>query len=247
MKFENGIFEETYKTIFSQTGIHDVLTNKSFLSFMENLAGAHSTYCHFSFSDLAKENKTWILLNWKLSVISRPTDNELITLKTWCRSFSKLFSLRDFKMYDQSGNLCAIATSKWCLLDTHTGKISKMPDNVKEIYHGLHDESVFVIQDLPKLTEPHSPILYKDEYKIRRIDLDINHHVHNLNYLDFAYELLPEEVFNGPELNNVEIAYKKEIKYGDTIKSFLHAEDNSYVVVIKSQDEKVIHAIIKFF
>ena len=29
---KNGVFEDTYTTSFSQTGIHNVLTNKSILS-----------------------------------------------------------------------------------------------------------------------------------------------------------------------------------------------------------------------
>ena len=39
MKLENSIFEESYLTGFSQTGVHNVLTNKSFLSLMETIAG----------------------------------------------------------------------------------------------------------------------------------------------------------------------------------------------------------------
>ncbi len=247
MKFDNGIYEETYRTSFSQTGIHDVLTNKSFLSLMENIAGAHSAYFHFSFADIMKNDLTWVILNWKLHVISRPSADELVTLKTWGRFANKVYVLRDFKMYDKNGNLCAIASSKWCLMNFSTGRIARIPENLSEIYHGFYDNSVFDISDLPRLSEPACDPLFEDDYKIRRFDLDINKHVHNLNYLNFAYELLPDDIFDGKELNNVEIAYKKELKYGQVIKSFLHYDNNEYTVVIKDKDEKVIHSIIKLY
>ena len=83
MKLENCVFEENYRTSFTQTGIHNVLTNKSFLALMENLAGAHSAYCHYTFSDLEKDNLSWIIINWKLQVMKRPKADEIITIKTW--------------------------------------------------------------------------------------------------------------------------------------------------------------------
>ena len=247
MKLEDSIFEEDYITGFSQTGIHNVLTNKSILSLMETIAGAHSGYCNYSFSELAKENKAWFLLNWKLQVFKRPTADEKITIKTWGRFHNKLFTIRDFKMLDEEGNICALGSSKWCLIDLINGKIAKLPENIEEIYHGFSDESVFNINDLPKLSIPDRAPDKCDTYKIRRFDLDINKHVHNLNYLDYAYELLPQNVYDGEELNNVEICYKKEIKYGDTIKSFLYIEDNVYTIIIKSEDENTVHAIIKIY
>lgn len=246
-KLENGVFEDTYTTSFSQTGIHDVLTNKSLLSILENIAGRHSAYVHFTFTDISKYNLTWVLLNWKLKVLKRIKGEENIRIQTWGRIATRIFVLRDFKIYDEQGNLCVIATSKWCLVDTTKGKIAKIPDNIGEIYGGFHNNSVFEIEDVPKLTEPTSSPIASDTYKIRRFDLDLNKHVHNLNYLNIAYELLPEDVYDGEELNNVEILYKKELKYGDVVKSYLYKDNDMYTVVLKSQDDSVLHSIIKLY
>ena len=231
-KLENGIFEDTYRTSFTQTGIYDVVTNKSILSILENIAGAHSAYVHYTFENLSKQNLTWVLLNWKLQVLKRIKADTNIKVQTWGRSATKIIVNRDFKVFDEEGTLCAIATSKWCLLDTTTGKIAKLPENIAEIYHGFHDESVFGIEDVPKLEEPKLEPLNVDSYKIRRFDLDLNKHVHNLNYLNIAYELLPEDVYDGSELNNVEILYN---------------QDDSYIIVLKSEDNSILHSIIKLF
>lgn len=251
MKLENGVFEEEYITSFSQAGFHGVLTNKSFLSFMENLAEAHSSYCKFTFKDLAKDNLTWIILEWKLKVLRRPKADERIKVQTWGRFYNKVYVLRDFKLIDSKGTVCAIASSKWCLMDSVKVKIARMPENLGEIYGGINEESVFGIKDLPRLSVPEGEPTSKDEYKIRRFDLDLNHHVHNLNYLNFAYEVLPMQVFMGKELDNVEIAYKKEIKYGETIHTYLYeekVEDNTiYTIVIKDEEDETVHSIIKLY
>ena len=246
-KLENGIFEDIYKTSFSQTGIYNVLTNKSILSILENVAGNHSATVHYSFNDLNKLNLTWVLLNWKLKIIKRLKPDVNITVKTWGRAANKLAVFRDFKIFDQDNNLCAIASSKWCLIDTNKGKLAKMPEDIDKIYHGFHNESVFGIDDLPKLLPPNSTPISTDTYRIRRFDLDINKHVHNLNYLSIAYEIIPDDVYDNKELNNVEILFKKELKYGDTVKSYLYEEDNSYIIVMKSLNDSITHAIVKLY
>lgn len=247
MRIEDKIFEEEYTVRFSQTGRNKGATNKSLLSFLENTAGAHSAYCKFSIIDIIDKDLTWFILSWKLQVIKRPKAAQKIRVQTWGRKMSKLLFLRDFKILDENGEVLVIATSKWCLVNTKTGRIAKAPENIEEIYHGFRDEPVFEVDDTSKLIVPNSEVQLVDEYKIRRFDLDGNMHVHNLNYVDFAYELLPEDIYAKEELNNVEIMYKKEIKYGQIIKSFLYIEDGVYTIVIKNDTEDIIHAIVKLY
>ncbi len=50
--------------------------------------------------------------------------------------------------------------------------------------------------------------IYK--YTAVRRDIDANHHVNNVNYLEFAYDALPEKI--NLNFENLEIFYKKQIK-----------------------------------
>ncbi len=270
MKLNNGYFEEEFKVNFTQVGFHNELTNKAFLSFMEDIAGDHSTHFHMSFAELFEKNLTWVLLNWKLQILKRPIDNEELRVVTWGRFFNKLFVIRDFKVFNDKDELCAIASSKWCLVDVDSHKITRLPANIDELYGRFPDESVFGIEDLPKLNLPNESEKVKDTliYKIRRFDLDLNKHVHNLNYLDYAYEVLPEDVYFGEsEFKNVEISYKKEVSLNEEIKIELYESNNDkvkikertnvtferftetpvYTVLIKSKDTDELHAIIKLY
>ena len=86
---------------------------------------------------------------------------------------------------------------------------------------------------------------FETEYTVRRADIDVNNHMHNLNYIELANEALPEEVYKGALFNDVRIAYKKEIKLGDTVKCKYAIQDDKHIVVVKSNDESVVHAIIE--
>ena len=82
-------------------------------------------------------------------------------------------------------------------------------------------------------------------YQAKRADIDVNNHMHNLNYLSLAYEALPDEVYNNEECNNLRITYKHQIKLGDIVKCCYSFENNKHTVVIKSEDDSVIHAIVQ--
>ena len=112
-----------------------------------------------------------------------------------------------------------------------------------EKYESEVDKRVFE-EEIDKLKEPEN---YQNSiiYETKRKDIDIIGHMHNLYYLDLAYEALPEEVYNKRPFNEIEIMYKKEIKLGDRVVCKYSCENNKHIVVIKSQDESVLHAIIE--
>lgn len=268
MEIKDGYFINEYKINFTQLGIYGKLTNQGFLNIMENIADDHSVNFHMTFKDLEKDNVTWAILNWKLEIFSRPLDSETVKVQTWGRFFNKLYVLRDFKFYRENGDLAAIATSKWCLINTKTHKLEMMYEDLDSRYGSFPEESVFGIQDLPKLPLPTTNVSDFTTFTIRRSDLDLNKHVHNVNYLDFAYEVLPEEIFFDKELNNVEIAYKKELNAGQNIKVELYVSEEPvihssekeeieydklkemkqiYTILIKSEDGETLHSIIKLY
>jgi medium-chain acyl-[acyl-carrier-protein] hydrolase len=152
----------------------------------------------------------------------------------------RIYAYRDFEIFNEKNELVIIATSKWVCIDTEKQAIIKVTGELKDAYT-MEDRRVFETE-IEKIKEPES---YIDscEITITKDLIDINGHVHNLNYMDFANRILPEEV--SENAMNVEIMYKKQIKAGEKIKCFYAKEEDAHFVVIKSEDESVLHAIVK--
>ena len=137
-------------------------------------------------------------------------------------------------------------TSKWALINVDTWKIAKINEELVEKYQP-EDKSVFDERELYKLKEP-KEYEKEIEYTVTRRDMDFNGHMHNIYYLDLAYETLPQDVYNKRPFNNVRIDYKKEIKFKDKIKCRYAFYDNKNIVTIcKSEDEKIVHSIIELW
>ena len=239
------IFKEKFKMGLNDIGKDNKIKNISILKILENIGGYHSDIAGYGSNDIATNKLTWILLDWKLKVLNRPKYGQTLDVHTWARVGNRFFTYRDFEIYDENGTLCAIATSKWTLINIEEGKMERITEEVIEKYN-TEEKEVFPGEKLDKLQMPEE-FLSSINYTVKRKDIDINKHMHNLNYLDLAYEALPEEVYDLRPFDNVRIMYKKEIKYGDTVECKYTREDDKYVVVISSQDNKQLHSIIELY
>jgi medium-chain acyl-[acyl-carrier-protein] hydrolase len=182
-----------------------------------------------------------MLIAWKVKIYKKPKYADTIKIVTWSKSIQRLYAYRDFKVFNQEGEIIGIASSKWIYINTETKSIARPEPEVVELYQS-EDDSVFEENELGKLKEP---LQYQSSisYTIGKEMIDVNNHVHNLYYLDLAYMAIPEDVYE-QGFSEVDILYKKEIKLGETVKCMYSAEENT--VVIKSEDESIIHSIIKY-
>lgn len=236
-------------------GVKDVgsmglLTNKGFLNLFEEVACIHSDIAGFGINQMKDTNLSWILLHWKVKVFKRVKYNSTVTVKTWSRNASKCLTYRDFEMYDENGNLICIATTKWTLVTVSTGAITKITPEIINCYHPEDDHNVFGQLDIEKLKEPevlsHSDIKPSYTFTVLRRDIDVNKHMHNSFYLDYAIEALPQEIYESLESNQFEIMYKNGAKLGDTVNCYYAKQEGGHYVVMKNAKGGKLNAIVRF-
>lgn len=240
------IYSHNLTVNYSDVDENNQVTNRGLLRLMQEVAGIHCGLLGYGVNDTPKTGLAWILLNWKLKVFSRPKTNANLLIKTWTRNKTPLFVYRDFEVYDSDYNLIAIATTKWVLFNVNTKSVSRVTDGVNKNYIQVNKE-VFADKFTEKLKEPINSDFVLD-YAVQRRDIDTNHHVNNLYYLDYAYEALPLDVFKNTNFSNVEIMYKHQATLGNTLSLFCaHSSDNEYIITIKDKLDGNLHAIVKLY
>ena len=240
------IVENEYRIKLSDINRENKATNKAILSYLEDVGGKHSDLAGYGILDIPKTHLSWVLLEWKLKVIRRPNYTEKVKVLTWSKDAVKFYTFRDFEVYDENGELIILASSKWVLLDVTKGKIVRIEPEIISKYEPELNRKAFEDEEFEKIKEPENE-QFETEYTARRADIDINQHIHNLNYIEIANEVLPEDVYRNQHLDNVRITYKKEIKFGETVKCKYAFEDGKHIVSIKSLDDKILHAIIEMY
>jgi len=237
------VFNNKYTVGIEQAGLENKITNRAILEIMEDIASLHSATVGFGLKDIEISRQAWILLDWQIKVIRRPEYNEEISVNTWSRSIEKICAYRDFEFKDADGELLIIGTSRWLLMDIDKRRPVKVTEELAKIYKSEPNRKVFY-EDIREI-EYNSEISAGSpdcEYKVMRRDIDVNNHMHNLNYLDVAMEALPEDVYNQGRFNFVRIQYKKELKYGDAVECYYKKENDRHIVVIMSESK--VHALV---
>lgn len=240
------IFKEEFKIQLKDIGKENYIKNIGILEMFENIGTHQSDIAGYGPNDIKEKGISWVLLDWKIQVFKRPKYGQNLKINTWARTINgevkKTHTYRDFEVYDEQNNLCIIGTSKWVLVDINTGRITKIDDEVMKKYN-IENKSIFNIGELDKISVP-KHFSKEITYKVARRDIDLNGHMHNLYYLDLAYETLPQDVYEKRPFDEFRIQYKKEIKFGDIIKCKYTFVNNEHIVTIFNEDSTKIHAII---
>ncbi len=237
------IYTENFKMGLKDIGKDNKIKNRAILEFLENIGAYQSDLVGYGAEFTNKTGLAWVLLDWKLKVLKRAVYGDILKIKTWGRAMNKASSYRDFEIYNQKGELCAIATSKWAMVDIKKGKIVKLSEEIIEKYEP-EEKSVFENKILEKIEISKEDNTYKTtKYKVNRKDIDLNGHMHNLYYLDLVYEALPEDIYINETFDNVRIHYKKEIKPKEILNCDYIFENEKHKVCIYNEDRTILHAI----
>lgn len=205
------IYEEYVKASLEDYGRNGRLEERSILRVLEDIASYHSDSLGFGARNIDETNLAWLLLEWRVQIHRHMKYGESYRVTTWSRGVaSPCTTLRDFEIFDEEGNLFVSASSKWTPVNAADKKLIRVTDELLGIY-GTEEKRAFEDGDLFRLREPKE---YEKEmpYHIRRKEIDLNGHLHNLCYLDIALEILPEEVYYERDFKEIRITYRKEIK-----------------------------------
>lgn len=239
-----AIFKHTFDFSIRDIDSNTQLTNKAILGFFEDIGEYQSDIAGYGLKDIEKTKLSWVLLHWKIKVLKRIKYGDSINVKTWSRGAVRACCYRDYEVYNGNGELCVIATSKWTLIHLEKG-LMRITDDLVEKYD-TENKCVFENFKFDKLKEPEDGTL-AFEYTVQRRDIDINNHMHNICYLDLAYEALPKDVYENTSFDNIEIMYKIGAFLGDKLKCFYTKTSEEHIITIKSDDEKTLHAIVKLY
>ncbi len=218
------------------------LTNRALLGYFEDAAGAHSTKVGYGLLDIPKTHLTWFLISVRAKVIKRPVYGDHVKSVTWASGRNKLYAFRDYELNNDNGEVVACGTSSWIPIDTRTLSVMRLTDEISDAYYG-EDKHSFAEPNGKHLREPKS-YTRSAERIVTSSMIDFNDHVHNTYYLDFIWDILPQEI-KDRDIDEFEIFYKNQIHCGDIVKLLYCEDGGAHYVSVKSKDESELHAIIK--
>ncbi len=208
-------FNRQYRVRYYETDFRGALRPVTMLDYLQDAASGDSMRTGSSVIDLLERNMTWVLSRYHVKFLGYPKLGEALNVRTWRSGIDGLFALREFEVSDETGNLLALATSSWAILKMDT----KRPVRIENVFPDLSSVEQRALDDKFKtLPKPDNCDMEKS-FPVRIQDLDVNRHVNNTVYAGWAIETVPDDILFHYRLAEIEISYRAEAFYGDTVTS----------------------------
>lgn len=244
----NPIWETTTKIRAFDVDANDRLKVNTILDYFQDAASNDAERLNFGYSNFVPRGLTWVLSWAKFEFIKYPKFIDEVKIQTWGKKQHKLYSIRDYLMFDSKDEIICRGTSAWLLLDSKSLRPKILPQLFPEIK--MHD-LIEALIDLPqKIIHTSQPVsIYSTQ--VRYSDIDLNQHANNASYIKFMLDCFDKEFHKEHTIKSLVVSFSAESKYGDEIKLFKGTEkDNPLTHYIEAKNQTsskmVFQAIVEW-
>lgn len=205
------IYRKAFEVTNQVSDCFGKLKPSAILYFVQEVAGQHVSLMALT-PDLEQRNLFWAITRHRVQITRLPRRGETITVETWPMPTTRVAYPRSVVAYDEKGQELFRSISLWVLMDKES-RAMVLPGK-----SGIAVRGILRGNELPSPTSL-SPILLSSETN-RRVcftDLDINGHMNNCRYLDWAADLLPSAFHGSNVLQDMTLCYLAETREGDEL------------------------------
>jgi len=235
--------EEKIVVAVGDTDFNEHIKPSAIMGYCQDIATKHADSLGFGYADLFKLNLAWIMIRMSFKVFKNPKINETLLIKTFCEKPKTLDVNRSYYIYNADGEIVVSASSKWCVIDIDTQKVSRLATLFEKYNDSLYiptepfDDANPKIQAAPDIT--HAAEL--PAFMVQVTDLDRNFHMNNARYGDIILNACGVETLKENILTRVDLNFISQLFVGDKYEVYKSKKDNFiFVEAKKSGSDTVI-------
>ena len=164
------------------------LTIVSAINYFQESAWRNAEALGLGYRELAAKDRFWVLSRLYVEMYRYPLWGDVIQLETWPKGMESLFALRDFRIKSADGQeIFGAGTSAWLIIDGTTHRLQR----VEHICSDMPCYPQNATDRQPEKIAPASAMTSQTRIVAGYTDLDVNQHVNNVSYLNWAVNYLP--------------------------------------------------------
>jgi acyl-ACP thioesterase len=187
---------------------------------MEEAAALHAAELGVSVEELERRGLAWALARlwmefeeWPFLGAWNDEESSWVTVRTWPVAAERLKFRRDFLM-TWRGLVLAKAVTEWVVINLKSRRAERIPEFIAALRPENPEQALKV--GPPRLPgQENAPELAS--FVVRKSDIDRNNHVNNACFAAWLAESTPEELSSRGRLKSLQILYRAEGRYGDTV------------------------------
>jgi medium-chain acyl-[acyl-carrier-protein] hydrolase len=144
-----------------------------------------------------------------------PSGRRIIKVRTWPSGSESRYAFREFQLFDgESGKMFGSASSVWVMIDLERGRPLRVSEHLQGNWE--LDETKMIPLNFDFKPEDFKPTSVS-HFPVRLSDIDPLNHVHNLHYIEWITESVPDQLWKEYEIEQLLVEFRNQAIYGDTV------------------------------
>lgn len=218
------IYSETFALRTCDCDMGGLWRPSAVMEAMQETATTHSNRLGVGRGDLWALGVVWVLSRARVTFERTPRMGEAVVVQTWPLQPRHMFYTRNNAFWDSEGRQIGEASSLWVLMDIQTRRIV----NRDEVPARLPDNA-----DLPTCAPMGAVRPLAGEPAVGTLiphytDFDVNGHVNNTKYLDWACNALGHGALGQSRIAAFSVCYDAEVLPGMALRTELVRRDEQF-------------------
>ncbi len=224
------LHEREFSVRYSDVDFKDELKPSALLSFLQEAACTSGEELGFGYDDLRPLNYGFVVVSTCVEVVKPITLGELARVQTWPLPPRRVIFERDYRLFNQKGEVCANAASRWCLVDLQNMSLltpDKLASHASCPYNPA--QSLSPVWKVAKLGEDKRECA---RFTVKNSVCDHYLHANNARYADFFFDCFSMDELSARRVEQFIIVYHKQIQEGREV--VLYRQDFEGQTVIEA-------------
>ncbi|MDC7235183.1 MAG: thioesterase [Spirochaetales bacterium] len=187
---------------------------------LEESAEQHCRLIGLDVFTLLKRQEAWALKSGASRMYRYPGYGEKIEIVSWISSLERYRGYREFRILDEEGAVLGEMSTLWIYMDLKERRLQAIPE---EFHTGWGSRGDALHHDFHRKSRYHDLDDFRSEFfPVRRRDLDSSAHVHNIRYLEWMSESVPEQVYRHCRIEEFSALFRREMRSGGCVEIRTH-------------------------
>jgi len=191
------------------------------MEYFQDIATEHAVMLGVGYEDMRANGLIWVAIRMSFKAFKSPAIDERLTVVTYPEKPQRVEADRGYYIYDKNGEVVALGTTKWCVLDNTAHKIQRCAP-----LFPFGDSAYIPRPPFEDANPKIAPIMESDAaegpfaYEVRLTDLDRNFHMNNTRYGDVILNTCGIEQLRNGRIARVDINFLSELFFQDRYEVF---------------------------
>ncbi len=220
-------FSKEYYLRTADFDSYECFTPRAILELFQDIASAHAEKIGVGFCDLLSKDLLWVIARTKFTVEKQVERFSTVKVKTWALKPQRLIFRREYLIFDTNGEIAVKGSADWMVIGRKTRALTTCGNIYPE--NAEYKEELALDERLKKIKAIDGDTTYFNVTPAFS-DIDLNGHVNNTKYADFAINATNPE----KPIKAFQIDYHKEVLLDEKLK--LTAVSNTEKTVISGEN-----------